>query len=762
MKNSKHNFVYICIVVAIGITVWGVGKLFLLSPASPRSDSDPKLKNVEQSDPDPVTVSIESNEYSSSIVIPNIMDNADIEPVEEPNLVVRGQNGEENVPLIPQGNPIVNNPLRDPDVVIPSIAGPMTEVESPILLVNHTQSKEEEETAVVMPIPPSLPMMDDYPSGPIEPAILAGPDTSNPEFGPIVPVVGMEIPEISETGSSSSNDIIRIAPGVNPMRRSDNIVPPAIPIEYDPLNEIEPLPGMNPLNNAQAFEEPSVAPVGAGRSEEFLKTANAVRNDRLVREPSVTVAGEREIIGTGTPGHISLEGAQVPQLHLEKIAPPEVIIDQPALFRTVVKNVGKVTARNVKITDKIPLGTRLHDTTPRTSPKRDGEIVWELGNIEPNQEKIAEMRVVPGKEGEIGSVATVSFSAESSAKTVVTRPMLKLEVKAPDKVTIGESVTFEITITNPGTGPANGVVLQEIVPDGLVHAKGKELINKIGTIKPKDSRRYSLTMQAVKSGPITNYLSVRGDYNLAAEDKSVVNVLAPNLDLKISGSKQRFLERKAVYKLTVANPGTSVAENVDLVLALPSGLKFESTDCSGVYDPKTHKVHWALESLPVNKIGEIELVTIPVKTGDQSMTFTGEGSNQLAAEVSHAVNIDGLAATSFSVECLSNPVELGKEAVYEVTVTNRGTKTASNITMALRLSQGMTFMNAEGPTTHRNEKSVLQFEPLAALEPKKERVYKITARCDAPGDHRILVQVVSDDLQQPITKEESTKVFVDK
>ena len=71
-----------------------------------------------------------------------------------------------------------------------------------------------------------------------------------------------------------------------------------------------------------------------------------------------------------------------------------------------------------------------------------------------------EMQLMPTAEGEIGSVATVHFGADASARTVATRPQLAVETTAPSQVLIGEQVTLSITVSNPGTGVATDVVLE--------------------------------------------------------------------------------------------------------------------------------------------------------------------------------------------------------------------------------------------------------------------------------------------------------------
>ena len=111
------------------------------------------------------------------------------------------------------------------------------------------------------------------------------------------------------------------------------------------------------------------------------------------------------------------------------------------------------------------------------------------------------MQVIPVAEGEIGSVATVRFQADASARTIATRPELLIKATAARKVLIGEDVTLHITISNPGTGVATGVVLEERVPPGLRHPTGGELEYDVGTLKPGESRQLQLPLSAVRPGP---------------------------------------------------------------------------------------------------------------------------------------------------------------------------------------------------------------------------------------------------------------------
>ena len=81
--------------------------------------------------------------------------------------------------------------------------------------------------------------------------------------------------------------------------------------------------------------------------------------------------------------------------------------------------------------------------------------------------------------------------------------------------------------------------------------------------------------------------------------------------------------------------------------------------------------------------------------------------------------------------------------------------------MTADLPAGMKLVSAEGESQHKADQNHLTFEPIAQLAPKADTVFRIRAQAMQAGDQRIVVEVKTDDLQQPIRREESTRVFGD-
>ena len=466
-------------------------------------------------------------------------------------------------------------------------------------------------------------------------------------------------------------------------------------------------------------------------------------------------------VGSGKPGPTELEGPQNPTLTVVKKSPREVQVGMPAKFEIVIRNTGNVEAHDVIVRDQIPHGTQLVGTNPPANQSGDGTLSWPMGSLRPGAEVTVSMEVRPIEEGDIGSVANVTFQAEASSRTVVTRPQLVLEHTAAREVLVGEDVIFNIKLTNTGSGAATNVIIEEDVPDGLQHYDGNRLEYPIGMLRPDESRILELKLKADQAGMVENILFARADGSVATEDRCQLEIVAPQIQVEISGPRRRFLERKANYEIHVANPGTAAAHNVELVARLPRNLKFVNTNNAGRYDSQRHQVIWNLSELPPQEMGTVSLETTPVQIGDDNIQVDVRASTGLADSVEHQVSIDGLAALLYTVTDVSDPIEVGGQTTYEIHIVNQGSKAATNLQLAALIAPGMELINGEGPSRANIDGRRLIFEPLPRLAPQADTFYKIHVKGLQPGDKRITVKLISDEVNEPVTKEESTHVYAD-
>ncbi len=224
----------------------------------------------------------------------------------------------------------------------------------------------------------------------------------------------------------------------------------AAPAQMNPVNSI-------PLGGAPAQSAASPYSTPAPLSNEPPRIAASMNTGNAGVKPLA-------MSGSAKPGDKRLDGAQAPQLTIEKVFPAEVIVGKPAAVLIRVRNAGTVTAQDVTLTDPIPEGMQFHKAQPATQPNARGELQWSLGALSPGQESTVSVELIPQAEGELGSVASVAFRSEASGRTISVRPQLALQVSSPRSILAGQELVLSIKITNPGSGTATNVVLEEHVP----------------------------------------------------------------------------------------------------------------------------------------------------------------------------------------------------------------------------------------------------------------------------------------------------------
>ncbi len=464
--------------------------------------------------------------------------------------------------------------------------------------------------------------------------------------------------------------------------------------------------------------------------------------------------------GTGRPGEQLLEGAQSPSITIQKLAPEEIQVGKRCTYAIRVQNTGQRTVQNVQIHDEVPLGTRLIGTAPRATVS-GSQVVWELGTLSVGEERTVEMELIPMEEGELGSVASVTMTSQASAKARCTRPELAMRLSCGPQVLEGEQHVVQIEISNPGSGDATDVMLLANLPQSVSHEAGPALEYEIGTLRPGETRQMELVLTAEQAGRINNVMTARADANLSVEANCEFEIIAPELQLTIDGPGRRYLERPATYQINVKNPGTATAQEIQLVTRLPKGLQFVSANNLGEYNSSTHSVRWSLAELPANEQGTVELVALPVEAGDQILRATTTAGPSLEDRIEKTVTVEGLAALTFEVTDRQGLIEVGRETTYEIVVANKGSKAADNVQVVAIMPPGMQALSGQGETRHTIQDGRVIFSPLPRLAPKAETIFRIQARGIRPGDQLVRVQIESDELQQPITKEVNTRVYAD-
>ena len=535
----------------------------------------------------------------------------------------------------------------------------------------------------------------------------------------------------------------------------------------DPTYDESAYPAEQPLESAdsevyepEAYQQ-TADPYATAEPQPYAPAAAAVAaTDYAASDASLSqpLAGDDVASPSGEMGPPELEGPQSGSLSITKQAPAEVTVGGEATFTIVVRNAGTSAVDAVEVRDRVPEGARLVSSTPEASRSPNGDLRWRFESLGPGEQEKIELVVVPQIEGEIGSVASVVAVHRAAVRTRVTRPQLVLVAAAPQSVHRGDDVTISIKLTNTGTGAATNVELEEILPEQLQHPEGRELILPIARLEPNESRQVDLVLRAAVAGRVNNVITARADGNLFVQQETNFEVVSPGLATSVTGPKLRYLDTKGKYTITLSNPGTAAAQDIELAAYLPREVEFVSAGQVGHYDPAQHAVFWSLVELPAGEAGDTEVIVKPVEPGEMDIRVAAKASEGLSSDAAHKFAVEGIAAITFSVTDVNDPVEVGGEAVYEIRVINTGSKAAADVRVSVEAPAGLRLVDAKGQTRHKLNGSRMIFDPLPALAPKADAVYRVRAEAVAAGLQPLRVEIAGRELQA-VVKEEPTRVY---
>jgi len=451
---------------------------------------------------------------------------------------------------------------------------------------------------------------------------------------------------------------------------------------------------------------------------------------------------------------------QQPQLTIEKTAPKNAVLGKPFVYDIVIKNHGRSNAHQVVVKDPVPRGVRLEGTDPQAY-LTGKTLMWKLGKIGPGKTRRISVKVTPMKAGQIGSIATVNFVSEVAAKTVITAPKLTLDMQGPSTAKLGQEVTFRFKVKNTGSADAKDVWLRNIVPDGLKHPAGDDLEYKIGTLAAGKTEHVALSMTVGKAGKHTNRAFVTASGGVRLEAKSVVEVTEAKLAISRTGPKRKLIGRTAIYQTMITNASAEAVDAATLTETVPAGMEFVAASHGGKYDPAKRVVRWNLGGLPGRKSKTVQLKLLPKQTGVQKSEVHATTSGGGSVRTASATKIVGYASLGVEVPAIDQPVNVGEQVTLRIIGHNRGTAASSDVRLKVTLPKQLKLVRVRGQGKYKSEGQAITFQPVASLPGKKQIVYDLVLRAAAAGDSRVKVQIESEEMSKPLSREEAVLVLPD-
>ena len=287
-----------------------------------------------------------------------------------------------------------------------------------------------------------------------------------------------------------------------------------------------------------------------------------------------------------------------------------------------VKNNGPDMATDVVLYDLLDDGLIYSDYSS-TVGTFDGNK-WDIGSLNNKQIEYLNITCIANKLGDIANSAFANASEvdrnnsnNKDGEMITVYPLTDLSVvkivnnSNPNYLDL---VKWYIIVSNNGPNSATGVVVRDILPDGLEFVESSEYIDDgnwyIGDLDVYDARELDIICRVVSTGVFRNVVVVSGDETDPNpdnnEDDETVNV-APACDLSITKTVSKYYYKvgDAIdYSIRIANNGPDEAQNVKVNEILDSSLTLKSFRATkGSYNEE-NKI-WEIDALDDGESAEL-------------------------------------------------------------------------------------------------------------------------------------------------------------
>ncbi|GAB6250059.1 DUF11 domain-containing protein [Bacillus cereus] len=300
--------------------------------------------------------------------------------------------------------------------------------------------------------------------------------------------------------------------------------------------------------------------------------------------------------------------------------------------------------------------------------------------------------------------------------------------------TIGDTISYTITLSNPGNVTSQNIIFTDTLPDGttfisgtLTNDSGTQQIGnpangiQIGNINPNGTAVITLNVLVTNIpsiNPISNSSSVQFAHVVdpsqpAVSQTNVSNAVSTTINSAILTTK-KSADKSIVsvgdtitYTTTITNTGNTAATNITFTSAIPASTTFipNSVTINGVQQSSAQPPLGV--NIPNIAPGETVTVTFQVNVISVPPSSSIMGNDTIL--YSYTVNPNSApATTSTSTNIATNPVlnamitmvksvdqtlvTLGDTITYTTILTNNGNTNATNITFTDLIPNGTTFI----------------------------------------------------------------------
>lgn len=446
---------------------------------------------------------------------------------------------------------------------------------------------------------------------------------------------------------------------------------------------------------------------------------------------------------------------------IEKNAPQEIQVGKPFDYSIKITNISDEKIQDVEITETFSHKYKLRNSLPKFQ-KGPGESTakWFIGDLVPHEMKEIRVNGISLETGDMPFCTDVTYNLPPLCLiTNVVEPKLTIAKRAPTEVSFCDTIPITLVINNTGTGIARNIRVKDFLPQGLKTTDGRsDIVQEIGMLRAGESREITFTAKADRTGKFDNSATVEAEGGLHAESNMTTTVVKqPVLTITKKGPERIYTGRDITYTIGVSNKGDGPAASTVIEDTIPGNATFVKASQGGTLSGST--VTWNVGSLLPRDSRKVSVTLKDRGLGEVTNTATATAVCADPVSATVTTHVVGVAAILLEVIDITDPIEVGGNETYEITVTNQGSDYSTNIKIYGTLEDTMQYISSSGPTKGTFVGNTVTFDPLPSLAPKAKTTWQVVVKALRPGDVRFKVEMLEDCLKRPVEETEATNFY---
>ncbi len=361
------------------------------------------------------------------------------------------------------------------------------------------------------------------------------------------------------------------------------------------------------------------------------------------------------------------------------------------------------------------------------------------------------------------------------------RPALDVQVYGEDQTQVGARTRFEVVIRNQGDADATGIVLTDRYEQGLRHSsdvtQSMQLKNdRVGNLRPGESRSLSLEFEVVSSGRLCHNVTVRSNEGAEASTRGCVNAVQaepqgqPDLKLDKDGPRQVSVGDIALFSIVIRNTGDVPLTN--LVVVDEYDRAFSPQPRQQGYEVVNGNIQWRIDRLDVGQSKKFEVQCSSlrpanragglVKVTDDSglMRVDDHYVEILPGRDTGGVTPGGPAPAGgtlrLAIEPFSDTLRAGQRTTLRFLIENQANTPEEQVVLSIvfppELTPDINTMTNTANVRGAMVGNELRFNPIAQLRPTERLEFLVPANVNQSGVVNVGAQLTSRAVAQPVVK----------